>query len=154
MPEKAGGDKYACSAAAVPAAVGARLTSMMSGCREGPVVHEGKAKIHNTGNDVFYNEAQVTPQQLNHSSVQEVTRSAAAHTPNTLLQVTNRDLSIAVLRSFLPIMAKEVADGSLKKQRFKQKHAEAAAAAAAASSSGKQQVSPLHPLHPASVTAG
>eukprot|EP00195_Chlamydomonas_chlamydogama_P004170 CAMPEP_0202922836 /NCGR_PEP_ID=MMETSP1392-20130828/78133_1 /ASSEMBLY_ACC=CAM_ASM_000868 /TAXON_ID=225041 /ORGANISM="Chlamydomonas chlamydogama, Strain SAG 11-48b" /LENGTH=576 /DNA_ID=CAMNT_0049616487 /DNA_START=1623 /DNA_END=3353 /DNA_ORIENTATION=+ len=55
------------------------------------VLTEGKASILQRGNDVFYNEA----------------------------QVTNRDLSTAVLRHFLPILEKEKKEGVLKKSRNK-----------------------------------
>ncbi|GBF93065.1 tRNA (guanine(26)-N(2))-dimethyltransferase-like [Raphidocelis subcapitata] len=53
------------------------------------VLTEGKAKILMKGNEVFYNEA----------------------------QVTNRDLSVAVLRSFLPLRAAEIAAGTLRRKQ-------------------------------------
>lgn len=46
--------------------------------------------------------------------------AAAMHTPTpcccTHLQVTNRDLSVAVLRKFLPQLSQELADGTLKRK--------------------------------------
>eukprot|EP00878_Enallax_costatus_P040089 GHUV01046073.1.p1 GENE.GHUV01046073.1~~GHUV01046073.1.p1 ORF type:complete len:436 (+),score=123.03 GHUV01046073.1:390-1697(+) len=52
-------------------------------------LQEGKARILKRGNDVFYNEA----------------------------QVTNRDLSVAVLRRFIPQLAAEKAEGKIKQPR-------------------------------------
>jgi N2,N2-dimethylguanosine tRNA methyltransferase len=52
-------------------------------------LQEGAARILKKGNDVFYNEA----------------------------QVTNRDLSVAVLRTFLPQLAAELAAGKIKQPR-------------------------------------
>jgi hypothetical protein len=61
-------------------------------------------------------------------------------TTHVCVQVTNRDLSVAVLRSFLPKLAEEASEGKLKKQRAKQKQGKAAAAGAEEATG---QVSPV-----------
>ncbi|GFR46050.1 hypothetical protein Agub_g7520, partial [Astrephomene gubernaculifera] len=71
------------------------------------ILQEGKARILKKGNEVFYNEA----------------------------QVTNRDLSVAALRLFLQRREKEIASGTLKRgrkerrEKAKERKKEAAAAA-------------------------
>eukprot|EP00798_Chlamydomonas_sp_ICE-L_P005932 gene5932-33506_t len=60
---------------------------------------EGQARIlQKDGNTVFYNEAQVTNRDLSIGVLR--------HFLPILAKVTNRDLSIEVLRHFLPILAK------------------------------------------------
>ena len=71
---------------------------------------EGKATILHQGENVFYNPAQVKPKTGMH----------------IMMQVSNRDLSIAVLRYFVKQRQQEIAEGILKAPRHKRTPAEAA----------------------------
>ncbi|KAF8071357.1 tRNA (guanine(26)-N(2))-dimethyltransferase 1 [Scenedesmus sp. PABB004] len=64
----------------------AAAAAAANGGDDGEWLREGAARIHKKGNEVFYNEA----------------------------QVNNRDLSVAVLRRFLPQLAAEIAAGKIK----------------------------------------
>ncbi|KAG2487113.1 hypothetical protein HYH03_014226 [Edaphochlamys debaryana] len=90
------------------------------------VLQEGQAKILQKGNEVFYNEA----------------------------QVTNRDLSIAALRLFLRKREGEIKSGALKKGGRKERAAAAAAAAAAAGGEEKAAEAPKAEGAEAAAAAG
>ena len=107
----------------------AATTAVPEGFR---VFKEGMASILQKGNDVFYNEA----------------------------QVTNRDLSVAVLRHFLPLLEKERAEAAAKggnkgshQWRNKRPGGKAAVeAAAAAAEGGAKEVEDAAPIQPPEVS--
>lgn len=87
------------------------------------VLQEGKAKILQHGNDVFYNNA----------------------------QVTNRDLSILVIKHFIAKRQEEIANGTLKPSRkLKGKRDKAAAAPV----SGKDAGNPAEAAAPSTTGTG
>ena len=82
------------------------------------IVQEGEASILYKGNDVFYNPAQVSitalNQIVNHQSVMHLVGCTVRTGANfaDLVQVINRDMSIAVLRYFVKQRQQEAEDGT------------------------------------------
>ena len=86
---------------------------------------EGKATILHQGENVFYNPAQVIKHFIIRVVSPTIGQVDMVLTGRLLLQVINRDLSVAVLRYFVKQRREEIENGTLKAPRQKRTPAEA-----------------------------